>query len=191
MSRQAVAGALLSLLATASLLHPRSPLGPQATLAVGVRNPAGPTPRNPAGRTPTNPAGPPPMNPTGAWFPTVGGGGQGGGGGLPGRPGGGGGHGHGGHGHGGHVHGPGCGHGYNYGYGWGTYVYPSAGVVVTNPFPGRYPIGANFYCVVHGIGFAYEQMFLEHLAYVDGVAPDYAIELLYDSGGVWVFPGIR
>lgn len=159
------------------------------TLAGGVRNPAGPSPRNPAGRTPTNPAGPSPRNPAGGWFPGVGGGNTGHGRpvGQPSWPGGD--HGHGGH--GGHVHGPGCGHGYQYGYGWGTYAYPWAGVVVTNPFATRYPVGANFYCAVHGIGFAYEQMFLEHLAYVDGIAPDYAAELLYDSGGVWVFPGIR
>ena len=159
-------------------------LGPAVALAgpPAVRNPAGARSpagmRNPAGPSPRNPAGPPPTDPTGSFShlrPIR----------PPGtRPGVLGGHGHPGHGHG-HGHQGGW-----YGGGWG-YPYYNPGVVVTGPtWSGAFPYGANFYCQVHGIGFAFEDLFLEHIAYVDRVAPDYAASVMWNTGGVWVFPGV-
>lgn len=147
-----------------------------AAVAVGgpppVRNPAGM--RNPAGPSPRNPAGPPPTDPTGSFShlrPIRPPGAR-----PPSRPGAGG---HGGHGH----------HG---GWNGGNWGYPGyyPGVVVIGPtWSGGFPYGSNFYCQVHGIGFAFQDMFLEHIAYVDGVAPDYAMTQMFNSGGVWVFSG--
>ncbi len=160
--------AIAALFATPS----RSTAGPPA-----VRNPAGM--RNPAGPTPRNPAGPPPTDPTGSFShlrpirppgtPP------------PGRPGGD----RWGHGHAGGGHRP----GWNGG-GWG-YPYDNPGVAVIGPtWNGGFPYGSNFYCQPHGIGFAFQDLFLEHVAYVDGVAPDYAATVMYNTGGVWVFPGV-
>lgn len=149
-----------------------------ATAAPPVRNPAGM--RNPAGPSPRNPAGPPPTDPTGSFShlrPIRPPGTR-----PPGRPGGDWNQGHHGGGHGHHG-------GWNGG-GWG-YPYYNPGVVVVGPtWNGGFPYGANFYCQVHGIGFAFQDMFFEHIAYVDGVATDYAATVLFNTGGVWVFPGV-
>ena len=144
-----------------------------------IRNPAGM--RNPAGPSPRNPAGPPPLDPNGSFShlrPISPPGGDS----IVerGRPHGGGGNSH--HGH----HGS-----WQAGYGG----YPSWGGGVTvfgSPFndAGAFPYGANFYCQVHGIGFAFQDLFLQHIAYVDGVAPDWAATIMYNAAGVWVFPGV-
>ncbi|MFM7140763.1 MAG: hypothetical protein ACKO2K_02445 [Alphaproteobacteria bacterium] len=134
----------------------------------GMRNPAGPSPRNPAGPPPTDPTGSfshlRPIRPPGTPPPSRPGGGQPGG----------------------------WNHGHHGGWNGGGWGYPgyNPGVVVIGPTSsGGFPYGSNFYCQVHGIGFAFQDMFLEHVAYVDGVAPDYAMTLMYNTGGVWVYPG--
>jgi len=50
------------------------------------------------------------------------------------------------------------------------------------------PIGGSFFCRVHGRGFATEQLFLDHLARFDGVAPADAGRMVFDNAGVLTFP---
>jgi hypothetical protein len=50
------------------------------------------------------------------------------------------------------------------------------------------PIGRSFFCRNHGRGFSTEQMFVDHLARFDGIAPDDAGRMVFDDGGVVTFP---
>jgi len=50
------------------------------------------------------------------------------------------------------------------------------------------PIAGSFFCRIHHRGFATEQLFLAHLARFDGVSPQQAAEMTFESGGIIMFP---
>jgi hypothetical protein len=66
---------------------------------------------------------------------------------------------------------------------------PQPFVSVVGPSSVPLAVGGSFFCQVHGRGFATEQFFFDHLAVVDGLAPDEASAVLFENGGVWIYGG--
>jgi hypothetical protein len=70
-----------------------------------------------------------------------------------------------------------------------AFFQPQPFVSVVGPSTVPVLLDGSFFCGVHDRGFATQQFFFDHLATSDGLAPEEAIEMLVDGGGVWVFTG--